>query len=149
LVVSRSPAVLASARRLGAAALRERGPGGLNEAIEVGCAAVGRQDGEGVLVLPADLPELTVQDLAALAQLLMAGADVVAAPSRDGGTNALGLRLPPAIAPAFGTDSFARHVAQAQAVACRMACYTSPTVAFDLDWPADLGRASGEWRVAP
>jgi 2-phospho-L-lactate guanylyltransferase len=146
LVVSRSRQVLAEARQLGASTLREVGPGGLNEAVAAACDAAARLGAERVLVLPADLPEVTAADLDAIHAHAAAGADVIVAPSQDGGTNALCLPLPPPFAFAFGPGSFACHTALAEAAGCRLAIYTSPTLAFDLDWPEDLQlhHASGQ-----
>jgi len=63
-------------------------------------------------------------------------APVVIVPDRHGsGTNALLLTPPYAIAPAFGTGSFARHAALAhgRAEVCEV-----PSLGLDVDTPDDL-----------
>ncbi|MBK8046264.1 MAG: 2-phospho-L-lactate guanylyltransferase [Anaerolineales bacterium] len=140
VVVSRSDEVLALAQREHAHALCEE-ENGLNPAILQGIRCAERAGADGVLVLPADLPLVTLADLQEIAGLIEE-VDVVVAASADGGTNALCQRLPPCIAPAFGVDSFARHSAAAEAAHCRLAIVTSPTVAFDLDSPENWRKFS-------
>jgi len=141
LVISRDEAVLDLARAAGAVTVPETGDG-LNTALE---AARGRaiESGAGaVLILPADLPLVTVDDLARLHALAAEEEGVVIAPSRDGGTNALLLRPPHLLDFAYGPDSFQHHRQQAHANGYRCRTLESPTLAFDLDWPQDLDELS-------
>ena len=63
------------------------------------------------------------------------------APDKAGtGTNGLCLRPPDAIAFAFGSGSFARHTARADAAALPLAVVREPGLEFDLDTPQDLAR---------
>lgn len=140
VVVSRSDEVLALAQREHAQALCEE-ENGLNPAILQGIRCAECAGADGVLVLPADLPLVTMADLQEVAGLIEE-VDVVVAASADGGTNALCQRLPHRIAPAFGVDSFARHIAAADTARCRLAIITSPTVAFDLDSPENWWKFS-------
>ncbi len=136
-VISHDPAVWALTQRLGAQPVEETGEG-LNPALEQARAAVMAAGAEAVLVLPSDLPLLTVDDLAQLADLPQAGRGMVIAPSHDGGTNALLLRPPDAIPYSFGAASFARHLAFAQAAGLPYRVYHSSTLALDVDYPEDL-----------
>ncbi len=147
LVISRDEAVRAFAAELGVEALAEQGPGtqgaveqddDLNAALRQARRLVMRRGGDALLVLPADLPLLTVADLHQLYDLGLAGAEVVVAASHDGGTNALWLHPPASIDFAFGPHSFQRHVAQAAAAGRRWAVYRSETLDYDVDVPADL-----------
>jgi len=141
LVISRDKAVLDLARTAGAVTVPETGDD-LNMALE---AARGRaiESGAGaVLILPADLPLVTTDDLARLHALAAEGEGVVIAPSRDGGTNALLLRPPHLLDFAYGPDSFRHHCQQAHANGYRCRTLESPTLAFDLDWPQDLDELS-------
>src|SRR5437868_2150541 len=64
---------------------------------------------------------------------------VAVAPDRaDVGTNALLLRPPRALVPAFGPASFDRHRAAARARGLSVAIVRLPALALDLDTPADL-----------
>jgi 2-phospho-L-lactate guanylyltransferase len=136
-VISRDPAVRALAAAQGAQPLVERGYD-LNAALEQARAAVVAAGAAAVLVLPADLPLLTAEDLAGLCAQAQLGDGVVIAPSHDGGTNALLLRPPLALPYAFGVDSFARHCALAAAAGLPCRVYRSPTLAWDVDTPEDL-----------
>ncbi len=136
VVVSRDEEVLALARRQGAVALLEEA-NGLNEALDQGRRHAVAAGAEAVLVLPADLPLVTGDDI----QLLVGQAEnalVVAAASEDGGTNALLLRPPDALSFHFGADSFRRHVEMAQRAGLPVHVVESATLALDVDRPEDL-----------
>jgi 2-phospho-L-lactate/phosphoenolpyruvate guanylyltransferase len=121
---------------------------GLNEAITQARATAVAGGATSLLVLPGDLPELSV---AALDRLLLAadaalaanhgGALVAVAPSdARAGTNALLLRPPEIIDPAFGTDSLEAHLRAAAAAGAAVQVVHDPDLAFDLDTPDDLER---------
>lgn len=115
-------------------------PVGYNEAVS---RAIRRACAQGIttaLVLPADLPHLTPADIREMVVLAgTASRAVVIAPNTDEtGTNALLLRPPNLLAPAFGPDSFRRHLALARRAGVEPAVYRSPGVACDVDGPADL-----------
>ncbi len=141
LVISRDEAVLNLASAAGAATMPEAG-NDLNAALEAARGRAVERGAEAVLVLPSDLPLVTVDDLVRLYALSVEGADVVIAPSRDGGTNALLLRPPHLLDFAYGPDSFRHHCQQARANDLRYRVLKSPTLAFDLDWPQDLDELS-------
>lgn len=88
-----------------------------------------------LLVIHADLPLLAAADIAAL----LATSGIAIAPDRHGaGTNALALPADEKLPFAFGTDSFARHLAAAgtQANIVRRL-----GLALDIDTPDDLDTA--------
>jgi 2-phospho-L-lactate/phosphoenolpyruvate guanylyltransferase len=136
LVVSRDPEVWALAHLTGAGALREEGRE-LNLALEQARRWALDQGAEAILVLPADLPLVTVTDLRQLVQLVYERPGVVLAPSRGGGTSALLLRPPNAIPFSFGLDSFRQHRHLAHAAGHALQIYQSETLAFDVDLPED------------
>jgi 2-phospho-L-lactate guanylyltransferase len=135
LVVSRDPLVWKIARTVGACVLPELGDE-LNSALQQGAAYAWQEGASSLLILPADLPLLRTDDLAALCALGEVGDGCVLGPAQDGGTNALHLRLPPGLPFCFGPDSFARHLAAAHAAGLKPQVYDSPTLRFDLDQPA-------------
>ncbi len=137
LVISRDPAVLAQARALGAHPVHEHGHD-LNQALHQARQEAMKLGTDAVLVLPADLPLITAQDVAALYEQGTQGPGVVIVPSRDGGTNALLLRPPEAIPFAFGVNSFQRHSALARAAGLPLHVLHLPRLAHDIDWPGDL-----------
>jgi 2-phospho-L-lactate guanylyltransferase len=141
VVVSRSAVVWQVAQEAGAWALVEHTPD-LNAAIRQGVQWAGRRGAEVVLILPADLPLLSVRDLVELTSLgRQERPCVVIAPCRRGrGTNALLLRPPDVIAPHFGAASFAVHQAAAHAAGVAPRIYRAAGLAFDLDTPGDWAR---------
>jgi len=155
LLVSRDPEALALGRHLGARTLSERSrfasrrgpPIALNQALAQATRAAIGSGASAVLVLPADLPLVTAQDIEALIDLMDPPPAVVLAPDRRrDGTNAL-LTSPAALIEyAFGQASYDRHRAAALAAGARVAVCDSPALALDLDLPEDLGlfrQASG------
>jgi 2-phospho-L-lactate guanylyltransferase len=137
LVISRDPAVWEQARLFGAAVLVEEG-NDLNSALHQGREYALRCGAGSLLIIPADLPLLTVADLQALCSVASVGDGIVVSPSQDGGTNALHLRLPSDLPFCFGEGSFARHLSAARTAGLAPVTYDSPTLRMDLDWPQDL-----------
>ena len=83
------------------------------------------------LVLHADLPLISIAEVAAVIEPLRRGRPVIA-PSHDGGTSALGGAGH--IDFHYGTSSFHRHLRKAPTAAV----IVSPGLAFDLDTVGDL-----------
>lgn len=87
-----------------------------------------------ILVIHADLPHLTIEDVTALLTASAATGAAIA-PDRHGkGTNAIALTHARSFDFAFGHDSFALHLAQIPDAAI----IDPPGLSFDLDTPADL-----------
>ena len=141
IVVSPSPELRTLAVELGAHACPDppsHHADALNAAIAFGCARAAALGATAALVLPADLPLLTP---AVIMEFLVQAGDaaVAVAPDRANvGTNALLLRPPWALAPAFGPASCDRHRAVARARGLSAAIVRLPALALDLDTPADL-----------
>ncbi len=137
-VVSRDRDALTLAVEAGAEGLPE--PGGLNEALTSASQTMAERGVDRLVVLAADLPLATPDDIATVAEAsAQADADVALVPSEDGGTNALAL-APGAIAFRFGPDSARRHLAAADAAGLRSLRLELPTLALDIDTPDDLAR---------
>jgi 2-phospho-L-lactate guanylyltransferase len=101
----------------------------------LGCGA------QAVLVIPADLPLVTPADIAAVLDLGRGSRSVVIVPDARGeGTNALLLRPPDVINFAFGPQSFYEH--RRRDLPGGACVYRSPTLALDLDTPADWKQIS-------
>jgi 2-phospho-L-lactate guanylyltransferase len=126
----------AIAARHGAALIPDDGDG-FNAAVCASLAGDALATARAVLVLPADLPQLRADDVAAVLAALD-GAPVVLVPSADGGTTALGLRPPDGLAPAFGPGSAEAHRAGARAAGLPVHELRPPSLAADIDTPADL-----------
>jgi 2-phospho-L-lactate guanylyltransferase len=127
--------------------LRQAGEG-LNEGVRLGIAAAQAAGAASALVLPVDLPDLSVEALDELvlaadaALTAAAGGPLVAITPSDArsGTNALLLHPPDVIAPAFGSSSFETHLRAAAAIGASVQVVTGSALGFDLDTPEDLER---------
>jgi 2-phospho-L-lactate guanylyltransferase len=148
-LVSPDPLLDVTTRGAGVEVTVQRQAGeGLNAGIRLGVSAARVGDAASVLVLPGDLPLLTVEALdefllAADAGLVAAagGPLVAVAPSdAGGGTNALLVHPPEAIAPSFGPASFEAHLRAAEAAGVAVQVVSDPVLGFDLDTPDDLER---------
>jgi 2-phospho-L-lactate guanylyltransferase len=143
LVVSSSDAVLHRAADLGASGLAESGEGGLNAALELAIENALRQGADAVLIVPADLPLLAAEDIAAL--LRGAGREqavIVAADRHRRGTNALLLKPPGIVRPQFGPDSLSAHRRAAREIGISPIEMVSEGLALDIDEPEDLALLS-------
>lgn len=136
-VVSRDPIALAQAQAAGFASVPENGLD-LNLALAQASQYALAHGAEAILVLPADLPFVTAEDIRQLYRLGQAQPGVVITSSPDGGTNALLLRPPGLVEFVFGADSFARHCELAQKAGATLQVFASATLAFDVDRPEDL-----------
>ena len=124
-------------RSFDAHAIREPGSRGYNEAVATGFAAV--TSGKSVAVLPGDLPLATSGEIAALTAPSDGTPHVRIAGARDGcGTNGLFLSERRLLSPAFGADSFSRHIRAARAIGARLVHIDAPGLSLDIDTPADL-----------
>lgn len=112
---------------------------GLNPALQSALAQIAGEDLDRVMVVAADLPTVTPQELNLLA---VAPADAVAiAPDRHGtGTNAISLPLPAAreFCFGFGPDSYAHHKIETQRLGLKLETILSCGLEKDIDEPADL-----------
>ncbi|CCF83736.1 2-phospho-L-lactate guanylyltransferase [Nitrolancea hollandica] len=139
IVVTPDPEVLDLAARNGAVGLREHGAG-LNAAITQARDVAIRWGAGTLLVMLGDLPLVRPADVDDLLHAAKA-ADVVLAPDRHRrGTNALVLRPPDTLEPAFGPGSYPAHRAAANARGLRTLEFQSPAIAFDIDVAADLDK---------
>lgn len=110
----------------------------LNHALRQAQALAIDGSADALLIVPGDLPLVNSSDLAALLNAATTGS-VVIAPDRAGdGTNALLLAPPTAITPSFGTASFRRHRALAEAAGLVHVVVERPRLGLDLDTPADV-----------
>lgn len=146
LVVSRDPHALTIAREHGARTVRENGSPHLNTALTRATVVAQVYASRGVLVLPADLPLITRDDVLALIARATDPPVVVIAPDRHKkGTNALLISPANLIEYNFGDDSFKRHCDRARKAGARLEIVSLPSLALDLDLPEDLALLDG-WK---
>lgn len=139
LVISRDPQALTLARGYGARTVREDGQPELNTALKRATIIAQVYATRGVLVLPADLPLITREDVLKLIEHAADPPVVVIAPDRHGkGTNALLMSPSGLIEYDFGDDSFQRHCEQVRKSGARLEVVDLPSLGLDLDVPEDL-----------
>lgn len=139
LVISRDPSVLTVARTYGARTVREHGQPHLNTALQRATVVAQVYATRGVLVLPADLPLISREDILALIERAADPPVVVIAPDRhEKGTNALLISPAGLIEYDFGENSFQRHCARVKKAGARLEVVNLPSLGLDLDLPEDL-----------
>jgi len=111
---------------------------GLNGALRRSARWAQAVEADAHLVVLPDLPLLRADDVRAVVAAAP-GRAVVACPDRWGtGTNMLLLQPPGAIGPAFGENSFSRHLDQARRAGLAVGTVDRPGTRWDLDTPGDL-----------
>lgn len=139
LVISRDPQALTFARNYGARTVREDGQPELNTALKRATVIAQVYATRGVLVLPADLPLVSREDVLALIERAVDPPVVVIAPDRhEKGTNALLISPSGLIEYDFGENSFQRHCELVKKSGARLEVLNLPTLGLDLDLPEDL-----------
>ena len=139
LVVSRDPAALALARDHGARTVQENGAPHLNIALARATILAKNYITRGILIVPADLPLITPEDVRAMLDRAKYPPVVVVAPDRHHqGTNALLVCPAGLIEYEFGPGSFQRHCALARHAGARLEICELPSLALDVDFPEDL-----------
>lgn len=150
LVVSRDPNALTIARNHGARTVQEDGQPHLNMALKRATIVAQVYATRGVLVLPADLPLISKDDILELIKRGTEPPVVVIAPDRHGkGTNALLISPPGLIEYDFGENSFQRHCERAQQAGARLEIVDLPSLGLDLDMPEDIELIKGLESAVP
>jgi 2-phospho-L-lactate guanylyltransferase len=139
LVISRDPAALALSREHGARTVQENGAPHLNVALARATLVAKNYATRGVLIVPADLPLITPEDVRLMLERVQDPPVVVVAPDRrQQGTNALLVCPAGFIEYDFGPGSFARHCERARAAGARLEILELPSLELDMDLPEDL-----------
>jgi 2-phospho-L-lactate/phosphoenolpyruvate guanylyltransferase len=139
LVVTRDPLGQHLAARYGARVLVEQANRGHTAASSLGARTL-TQEGVGSMVqVPADLPLLSPDDIAALLGVHGPAPAVTLGPARDErGTNAVVCSPPDLLPLRFGDDSFLPHVRCARSLGIEPQIVRRAALALDIDTPADL-----------
>lgn len=138
LVVSGDEEVAKVAAQFGAETLVESIEAGTNAGVQRGLAFLKSTGAGPCLIVHADIPFLSDDELRSIVAALDRSAAVIVPASRDEGTNALALSEPGLIAPSFGCGSFARHVQAATDLGIKPEILHLRGAGHDLDVPADL-----------
>lgn len=137
--LSRDSSALAIAHDYAVHTIQETGTPNLNTSLRR-VTEIARLEGwDGLLVLPADLPLVTSEDIEQMVYLGRYLMTVVVAPDRhEDDTNALLVRSAGLIPFSFGSDSFRRHCMLAEKAGATVHIYRSDRIGLDIDTPADL-----------
>ncbi len=147
LVISRDPAALALARGHGARTIQEDRSSHLNLTLKRATIIAQTYTTRGVLVLPADLPFVSADDLQQMLKRALHPPVVVIAPDRQReGTNALLISPAGLIEYDFGPGSFERHCERVREAGARLEIVELPSLALDIDLPEDLERMNSALR---
>lgn len=139
LVVSRDNHALALAREYGAKTIQESGAPELNSALMRATSVIASWGSDAVLVLPADLPLISQEDVNGIISLGKDYPSVVLATDRNhDGTNALLMRPPGLIQYAYGPGSYQRHAVMARDAGAIVNTYESDRLLQDIDLPEDI-----------
>lgn len=139
LVISRDSKALSIAREYDAKTIQETGTPELNSALTRATQVVASWRVDSLLVLPADLPLVTTEDIVNMITLGRGMPSVVLATDQnEEGTNALFMRPPGIIPYAYGPGSFQRHLKFAREADINVKTYYSERLALDIDVSHDL-----------
>ncbi|MEM9952513.1 MAG: 2-phospho-L-lactate guanylyltransferase [Chloroflexota bacterium] len=149
LVISRDAKALSIARELGAKTIQEHNPSDLNPALTVATRVLQMWHATATLILPADLPFITQEDVVSIAELGKYGKTVILATDKEqDGTNAMLVRPAGLIPYAYGKQSFKQHAILARSAGAEVKFYESNTIALDVDVPEDLEEFNRRLTVA-
>ncbi len=139
MVISSDREILDLSQQSGCEVLVEEEPFGLNEAINQAASVIERFNGKRMLIIPADLPNLTCEVVRQLLALAGDPPEMIISPDRhEKGTNALYVDPIGMLQFRFGSNSFHKHLENARTKEMKVKIYQSNEFAFDLDSPADL-----------
>ena len=139
LVISGDERALNAARWQGVRVLRERQPGGYSAAVRQAGEVLAAEGVTAMMHVPGDVPLITREEVARVADLEVAAPAACVVPSRDrDGTNCLALWPPDLFQPSFGPDSFNRHCQIARDSGVEPAILELEGFALDIDTPDDL-----------
>ncbi|WP_424830502.1 5-amino-6-(D-ribitylamino)uracil--L-tyrosine 4-hydroxyphenyl transferase CofH [Ruegeria sp.] len=137
LVVTRDDILATLARTFGAEVFSTPQDTGLNAALGAACEQLDERGVRDAAILHADLPRVSLQDIAVLTN--RAQGTVTLACCKNGmGTNAIGFDLPMVGDFTFGAGSFSRHRVQFEQSGRSVVVLDRPGLARDVDVPPDL-----------
>lgn len=139
LVVSKDSSVLSIARSYNAKTLQEDGDSGLNVALKKAIQVIKAYAAQSVLILPADLPFVTKEDIEGVMEYSIGYSFMLISPDRKmSGTNLLFMSPPDLIEFSYGPGSFERHVRQAQSQNAHLEVRKFESAELDIDSPEDF-----------
>ena len=139
-VVTTDPAIIDLACRYSARLITDAQQGE-TAAVNSAARTLALESQAGILVVPADVPLITVQEIQALLDLHRNSPDFIIVPAHDElGSNAVLCSPPNAVSLEFGNDSFARHLVAARRRGVAPKVARLPGIGLDIDHPRDLAK---------
>lgn len=139
LVVSKDPAALTLAREFGARTVLENGNPELNTALSRAALVAKTYRVNEILILPADLPLLSREDIEEILRHSGNPPEVIISPDlHKDGTNLLYVNPEGLIRYNYGKGSFKKHLESARKSGARIEIIESTSLGLDLDTPEDL-----------
>jgi len=139
LVVTGDDKAAEIARKARAQVIHDGENTGTSDAVSIAARYLADAGCDGMLVVPADVPEMTTADVDAIVAAHRGVRAVTLVPaSMDGGTNALACSPPNAIRFCFGDDSFRQHRHAAKTGGIEPCVLKLERVGQDIDRPDDL-----------
>ena len=138
LVISYDPTALTLARKFGARTVLENRNTNINRALRKATIAAKAINSSKILIIPADLPLITKDDILAVIKFSGNPPEIVIVPDRKmSGTNVLLINPIGAIKYDFGEWSFRKHIEQAERKKINIKICERNNLSFDLDLPED------------
>jgi 2-phospho-L-lactate/phosphoenolpyruvate guanylyltransferase len=139
LVISHDPAALSFSMKYGARTIQENRITNINNALKKATKAAIAFSASGIIIIPADLPLMTPEDIVDLISKSNSTMQIIISPDRKTyGTNALYISPPGILEYEFGEWSFKKHIEQAERKKIKVEIYNNERLGFDLDLPEDL-----------
>lgn len=139
LIVSYDPTALTLSRDYGVKTIQESRKTNINKALRKGTLAAQAFNVSSILILPADLPLISAEDIRTMLDKSKGQPEIVITPDRRmNGTNALYINPVGILDYDFGLWSFRKHIEQAERKNLRVEIYNNDRLSFDLDMPEDL-----------
>jgi 2-phospho-L-lactate/phosphoenolpyruvate guanylyltransferase len=139
LVISHDPVALSYSRGYGVRTIQENRNTNINYALRKATRAAIAFSASSILIIPADLPLMTPDDIDGLISKSNSAMQIIISPDRKMyGTNALYISPPGILDYDFGEWSFKKHIEQAERKKIKVEIYNNERLGFDLDLPEDL-----------
>ncbi|MBN1231272.1 MAG: 2-phospho-L-lactate guanylyltransferase [Anaerolineales bacterium] len=138
IVVSDDETVLETVAKMNCFPVRESLEHDLNPAIQQAFDIARERGAEQVLILPADLPLVTVEDVCLLLEKAGEKLIVISPDRHEKGTNALVLPTNAPFQFEYGEESFQRHQSVVKELGMTLKIVNNPDIGFDIDTPQDF-----------
>ena len=139
MVITGDATAAAMAHAANAFVIADAENAGTTAAVTKAAQHLAGMDGEGMLMVPADVPLITTTDIEMIVAAHRAAPSITLVPAGiDGGTNALACSPPGAVPFSFGDDSFRRHREAAWARGIEPKILRLERLGHDIDRPGDL-----------